>query len=126
MGVAGCPAAKLAHVTDCLFCGIASGRIPATIVHETDDVVAFRDLDPQAPTHVLVIPRAHYPTMGELAAADPVLAAAVLSAAAAVAADEGLGTGFRVVLNTGRDGGQSVGHVHAHLLGGRPMLWPPG
>ena len=113
-------------MSDCLFCAIVAGDIPATIVHETDDVVAFRDISPQAPTHVVVVPRAHHADAAELAAADPALPGRLLAAGAAVPEAEGPSDGYRFVLNTGRDGGQTVFHVHLHVLGGRPMTWPPG
>jgi histidine triad (HIT) family protein len=107
---------------DCLFCRIVAGEIPATVVHETDDTLAFRDIDPKAPTHVLVIPRAHHADVGALATADPALAGRVLAACAAVAEREGLtGDGYRVIFNTGRFGGQDVFHVHGHVVGGRPL-----
>jgi histidine triad (HIT) family protein len=107
---------------DCLFCRISAGEIPATVVHETGTVVAFRDIAPQAPVHVVVIPRAHHPNLAAIAAADPGLASEVLAAAAAVAKAEGLtGDGFRVVFNTGANAGQTVFHVHAHVLGGGPL-----
>ncbi|GAA1512146.1 histidine triad nucleotide-binding protein [Sphaerisporangium rubeum] len=114
-------------MTDCLFCKIVSKNIPATVVHETDRTVAFRDLDPQAPTHVLVIPKGHYENAAALAEADDGLADEVLKAAHAVAVREGVaGDGYRIVFNTGPKAGQTVFHVHAHVLGGRPMTWPPG
>jgi histidine triad (HIT) family protein len=109
----------------CIFCAIASGDIPATVVHQTDRVVAFRDLNPVAPVHVLVIPREHHENVVELSA-DPALSAEVLTVASEVAAAEGVDGGFRLVFNTGPDGGQEVGHVHAHVIGGRKMEWPPG
>lgn len=109
----------------CIFCAIASGEIPATVVHETDRVVAFRDLNPVAPIHVLVIPREHHENVVELAG-DAQLTAEFMQAAAAVARVEGVDGGFRLVFNTGPDGGQEVGHVHAHVIGGRQMEWPPG
>lgn len=109
----------------CIFCAIASGDIPATVVHETDRVVAFRDLKPVAPVHVLVIPRDHHESVLDLAN-DPQLTAEVIDVAAVVARLEGLDSGFRLVFNTGPDGGQEVGHVHAHVIGGRKMQWPPG
>ncbi|WP_020502570.1 histidine triad nucleotide-binding protein [Sciscionella marina] len=112
---------------DCLFCSIVSGDIPATIVHETDEVLAFRDLNPQAPTHVLVIPKAHYANAAELAEAEPSSAASLLTAAKEVAVLEGIAkSGYRLVFNTGKDGQQTVFHVHCHVLGGRAMVWPPG
>ncbi len=109
----------------CIFCAIAGGEIPATVVHETDSVVAFRDLKPVAPVHVLVIPRQHYRNVRELAG-DAETATEVLQAVDAVADAEGLEDGFRVVFNTGGHGGQEVDHVHAHVIGGRQMHWPPG
>jgi histidine triad (HIT) family protein len=113
--------------TDCLFCKIAAGEIPATVVRETSSTLAFRDINPQAPTHVVVITKAHYPDAAALAHADPALAAELLAAAAAVATQEGIvETGYRLVFNTGAGAGQSVFHVHCHVLGGRPLTWPPG
>ena len=113
-------------MTDCLFCRIVAGEIPATTVFSDDHVIAFRDVAPQAPTHLLVIPRDHYDDIVDLSTASPDLAGALMAAAARIAVDEGLTNGFRIVLNTGPDGGQTVHHVHAHVLGGRPMAWPPG
>ncbi|AJZ85583.1 histidine triad nucleotide-binding protein [Streptomyces antimycoticus] len=112
---------------DCLFCKIVSGEVPATVVRETDTTVAFRDINPQAPTHILVIPKVHYPDATSLAAAEPQVAADVLREAGAVAVDEKLvETGYRVVFNTGSGAGQTVFHAHAHVLGGRGLNWPPG
>ncbi|MGC4946136.1 histidine triad nucleotide-binding protein [Streptomyces sp. DT224] len=112
---------------DCLFCKIVAGEIPATLVRETGTTVAFRDINPQAPTHVLVIPRLHYPDAASLAAAEPQVLADVLGEAGQVAADEKIdGTGYRVVFNTGAGAGQTVFHAHAHVLGGRGLEWPPG
>lgn len=111
--------------SDCLFCRIVAGEIPADLVRQTDEVVAFRDIDPQAPTHVLVIPKAHHADIGSLTAVDPGLAGTLMREAALTAADLGL-EAYRLVLNTGASAGQSVFHVHAHVLGGRAMLWPPG
>jgi histidine triad (HIT) family protein len=114
-------------VPDCLFCAIAAGQIPATIVVDGKRAVAFRDLNPQAPTHVLVVPRDHYPNVAALAAAGDGLLDELVAVAREVADADGIeATGYRVVFNTGQDGGQTVGHVHAHVLGGRPMTWPPG
>ena len=119
-------------MSDCLFCRMVSGEIPADVVHRTDRVLAFRDINPQAPTHVLVIPQDHHATAAALAAADPQLLAEVVAAAHAVALQEGLVTedgdepGYRLVTNTGPAAGQSVQHVHLHLLGGRGLGWPPG
>jgi histidine triad (HIT) family protein len=119
-------------VTDCLFCRMVAGEIPADVVHETDRVLAFRDINPQAPTHVLVIPKQHHPTAAALALADPSLLGEVVVEAQAVAEQEGLvadgGTepGYRIVTNTGPQAGQTVHHVHLHVLGGRGLGWPPG
>jgi histidine triad (HIT) family protein len=108
--------------TDCLFCRIVAREIPASIVHETDTTLAFRDISPQAPVHVLVIPKQHHPDVLALARADPRAAADVLASAAAVAEAEGLtADGFRLIVNNGRNAGQEVLHLHAHVLGGRPL-----
>jgi histidine triad (HIT) family protein len=109
---------------DCLFCKIVAGEIPATTVYQDDDTLAFADLDPQAPTHVLVVPKQHFTDMVELSR-DAEAAAAMLNGIRATAEVSGL-TEFRTVLNTGPQAGQSVFHVHAHVLGGRRMHWPPG
>lgn len=112
---------------DCLFCNIVTGELPATVVRESDRAIAFRDINPQAPTHVLVIPKDHYETVAALAAADPQLLSEVVGLAATVAADDGVAdTGYRLVFNTGAGAGQTVFHVHAHVLGGRGLAWPPG
>jgi histidine triad (HIT) family protein len=111
--------------TDCLFCKIVAGDIPADVVHSTDSAVAFRDINPQAPTHVLVIPRSHHANAAELAAAEPQAVAHLVDLAARVAADDGV-EDYRLVFNTGPGVGQTVFHAHLHLLGGRPMTWPPG
>jgi histidine triad (HIT) family protein len=109
----------------CLFCRIANKEIPATIVAETEHCVAFRDIDPQAPVHVLVIPREHVATLGD--ARDPALVGRLALLAAELATKEGIAeTGYRTVINTNADAGQTVFHVHLHLLGGRRMGWPPG
>lgn len=114
-------------MADCLFCAIVAGEIPATKVLETDRILAFRDVNPQAPTHVLVIPKAHYPDVAVLAAADAALLGEVIGAVQQVAAADGVAeTGYRVVFNTGAEAGQTVPHVHGHLLGGRALAWPPG
>jgi histidine triad (HIT) family protein len=113
-------------VTDCLFCRIVAGEIPADVVAETEDTLAFRDINPQAPVHVLVIPKAHHVDIAALAVADPALAGRLAAAAGAVAEQEGVGGAFRLVFNTGAAVGQSVFHVHGHVLGGRPFSWPPG
>ncbi|HEU4349704.1 MAG TPA: histidine triad nucleotide-binding protein [Actinoplanes sp.] len=107
---------------NCLFCRIVAGEISATVVHETDTTLAFRDISPKAPVHVLVIPKEHHPDVVTLARAAPDLASDVLATAAAVAEAEGLlGDGFRVLFNNGRYAGQEVFHVHAHVLGGKPL-----
>jgi histidine triad (HIT) family protein len=112
---------------DCLFCKIVSREVPADIVRESDRILAFRDINPQAPTHVLVIPRDHHPTAAELAARDGDLLAEVVREAHQVAVAEGIEeSGYRVVFNTGPGAGQTVFHVHAHVLGGRGLGWPPG
>lgn len=111
--------------TDCLFCRIARKEIPATIVAEDEHCVAFRDISPQAPTHILVIPREHVASLD--AVSDPMLVGRVLLMAARVARDEGVtASGYRTVLNTNAGAGQTVFHLHAHMLGGRRLLWPPG
>jgi histidine triad (HIT) family protein len=113
--------------TSCIFCRIANGEISARLVHEDDEVVAFHDLNPQAPTHVLVIPRRHVESVGALVKDDAELAGRLLITAAEIARSLRVdGTGYRVVTNVGEDGGQSVAHLHLHLLGGRAMVWPPG
>lgn len=107
---------------DCLFCRIGAGEIPADVVRETDRVLAFHDIAPQAPVHVLVIPKDHHPTIGALAAADPTLAGEVARVADEVAAAEGVAaSGYRLLFNTGPHAGQEVFHVHGHVLGGRPL-----
>ncbi|HEV2891979.1 MAG TPA: HIT domain-containing protein [Frankiaceae bacterium] len=103
---------------DCVFCRLVAGEIPATIVRETGDTVAFRDIAPKAPVHVLVVPRTHHANVADLAAADPALTATLVAEAAEVARAEGIGDGWRLVLNTGASVGQTVFHVHAHVLGG--------
>ncbi|WP_225844662.1 histidine triad nucleotide-binding protein [Streptomyces sp. HPF1205] len=107
---------------DCLFCKIVQGEVPATVVRETRTTVAFRDINPQAPTHVLVIPRVHYSDALSLASAEPAVAADVLREAGEVAAQEKVdATGYRIVFNTGPGAGQTVFHAHAHVLGGRDL-----
>jgi histidine triad (HIT) family protein len=111
---------------ECLFCRIVDGTIPADIVHESPTTIAFRDLAPQAPTHVLIIPRSHYPNAAALAQGEPETAAHLLDAAREIADAEGLLRGYRLVFNTGEQAHQTVFHAHLHLLGGRSMGWPPG
>jgi histidine triad (HIT) family protein len=113
--------------SDCLFCRIAAGDIPADILRSEPEAVAFRDNNPQAPTHVLIIPRKHIPSVTELTDADAPVLATLFTMARDLAREEGLTEGgYRMVVNAGRDAGQSVFHVHLHLLGGRHMTWPPG
>ena len=112
---------------NCIFCRIAEGSIPSTQVYRDDDVIAFRDLNPQAPTHILIIPRRHVSGINTPDAADGPMLAAMVRAANAIAEAEGISeSGFRLVWNVGRNAGQSVFHLHLHLLGGRPLGWPPG
>ena len=111
----------------CLFCRIVGGEIPADVVYETEHVLAFRDIAPKAPVHVLVIPRTHVVSVGDATDADRDVLGDVLVAARVVAEREGIReSGFRTVLNSGADGGQEVFHLHAHVLGGRALTWPPG
>jgi histidine triad (HIT) family protein len=111
---------------DCLFCKIAAGTIPVTRLYEDDQVLAFPDINPQAPVHVLLIPRQHIPSLAQTTVADALLLGHLLATAAEVARQQGLANGYRLVINTGADGGQTVEHLHIHLLGGRHMNWPPG
>lgn len=111
---------------DCLFCKIVSGDVPGDVVHTTERTVAFRDVNPQAPVHVLVVPRDHHPNAAAVAAADPATAAELVQTAAAVATAEGYADDYRLVFNTGADAHQTVFHAHLHLLAGRSFTWPPG
>lgn len=114
-------------MSDSIFGKIARGEIPADIVYEDDDVVAFRDLSPQAPTHILVIPRKPIPTLNDMASEDAELVGKLFLAAARVARQEGIAeSGYRTVVNCNAAAGQTVFHLHLHVLGGRPMQWPPG
>lgn len=118
-------------VADCLFCKIAAGSIPVTRLYEDEHVLAFPDLRPQAPTHILLIPKQHFGSLAQTASEDAPMLGQLLVAAAVVAKQENLdpgasGGGYRLVVNTGADGGQTVQHLHVHLLGGRHMGWPPG
>lgn len=109
----------------CIFCRIAHGEIPAQMVANNKEIVAFRDLNPQAPVHILIVPKKHVGSLDD--AADSDLLGRMMSLAAAIARQEKIAkTGYRTVINTGKDGGQSVDHLHLHLLGGRAMTWPPG
>ncbi len=114
-------------MSDCLFCRIVAGELPAEVVLDSEHALAFRDVNPQAPTHVLVVPKEHHPDTASLAEADPRQLGEVFRTAAAVAKAEGLvEAGYRLVTNTGPHAGQTVHHLHVHVLGGRPMSWPPG
>jgi histidine triad (HIT) family protein len=113
-------------VDDCLFCQIVAGDIPAEVVHTTERTVAFRDINAQAPVHVLVVPREHHTNAAEVAAADPETSAELVRTAAAVAVAEGYADDYRLVFNTGAGAGQTVFHVHLHVLAGRDLGWPPG
>ena len=114
-------------MADCLFCKVIKREIPGSIVYEDDRVLAFNDVNPQAPTHVLVIPKQHIESLNELETEDDQLIGELVRRAAAIAKARGISAGgFRTVFNTNRDGGQTVFHVHLHLLGGRGMAWPPG
>ena len=114
-------------MSDCLFCKIINRQIPASIVYEDQRVLAFNDINPQAPTHVLVIPRRHIVSLNEMSVEDDQLIGELVRRAAAIAKERGLSAGgYRAVFNTNRDAGQTVFHVHLHLLGGRSMTWPPG
>ena len=113
--------------TDCLFCRIAAGSIPSERLHEDELVVAFRDIAPRAPTHILLIPRRHIASAAELTEADGPLLGRLFGVAADLARSEGIADGgYRLVSNVGRWGGQTVDHLHVHLMGGRPFDWPPG
>ena len=118
---------KIFRVADCLFCSIAAGDIPATRVLESPRTIAFQDINPQAPVHVLVIPKEHYQNLAAVAEAGDGLLDEIAAQAALVASNSGVAdSGYRVVFNTGDQAGQTVRHVHAHVLGGRPLDWPPG
>jgi histidine triad (HIT) family protein len=113
-------------MNDCIFCRIAAGEIPSDTVYQDEHLVAFRDLNPQAPVHILIIPRAHLASLGEAGGEHGELLGRILLAAGEIARAEGIGDQFRVVNNCGESAGQTVFHLHFHLLGGRDMNWPPG
>lgn len=113
-------------MADCLFCGIVAGEVDATVVAESDAALAFRDINPAAPTHVLVIPKRHVASVAEMGSGDADLLGSVFEMIRQVASDAGIEGGFRVVTNVGADAGQSVHHLHFHVIGGRGMSWPPG
>ena len=111
---------------NCLFCKIIEGTIPSTRVYEDDECIAFADINPQAPSHVLLVPRKHIGSLAEATGEDTTLLGHLLATAADIARQRGLAKGYRVVINNGSDGGQTVDHLHLHLLGGRHLTWPPG
>jgi histidine triad (HIT) family protein len=114
-------------MAECLFCRIVKHEVPASIVHEDDRVLAFNDINPQAPTHVLVVPRKHIATLNDLGPQDDGIVGELVRRAAAIAAERGIAaSGYRVVFNTNREAGQTVFHIHLHLIGGRSLGWPPG
>jgi len=113
-------------LSDCLFCRIAAGAVDADVVHSSDGVMAFRDVNPQAPTHLLVIPREHVASVADLTASHEEVLVEVFEVIRSLAVREALDGGYRVVTNVGADAGQSVDHLHFHLLGGRALGWPPG
>jgi histidine triad (HIT) family protein len=111
---------------DCLFCKIASGTIPITRLYEDEQILAFPDINPQAPVHILIIPKQHFASLAKTNADDSPLLGHLLASTAKIAEQQNLANGYRIVINTGPDGGQTVDHLHLHLLGGRHMGWPPG
>jgi len=114
-------------MAECLFCKIINGEIPAAIVYKDDRIVAFNDVNPQGPTHILLVPRAHIGTLNDLSPKDDAILGELVRRAAAIANERGIAAGgYRTVFNTNRDAGQTVFHIHLHLIGGRPMHWPPG
>ncbi len=114
-------------MADCIFCKIADGQVKSDIIHQDEQMVAFRDINPQAPTHIVLIPREHIPSLNDLVPGHERIVGYIVLVAARIAADEGLSEqGYRVVANCGPDAGQSVDHIHFHLLGGRRLGWPPG
>jgi histidine triad (HIT) family protein len=111
---------------DCIFCKIAAGTIPSKKVREDKQIFAFHDIDPRAPTHILIIPKKHLASLAHAEPGDEALLGRLLSTAVEIAREQGLEKGYRVVISTGPEGGQTVDHLHVHLMGGRPMHWPPG
>jgi histidine triad (HIT) family protein len=111
---------------DCIFCKIIAGTIPSKKIFEDEQLYAFADIDPKAPVHLLIVPKKHIGSLADATAEDQALLGKLLAAAAEIARTQSLGNGYRTVINTGPDGGQTVDHLHLHLLGGRPMHWPPG
>jgi histidine triad (HIT) family protein len=110
----------------CIFCKIVEGQIPSTAIHQDELIYAFADIDPKAPVHILIVPREHLSSLDEADANKRALLGHLMITAADIARQKGLGEGYRVVVNTGKNGGQSVDHLHLHLLGGRQLSWPPG
>lgn len=110
----------------CLFCKIVDGSIPSTAIYQDEQCYAFADIHPQAPVHILVVPRTHIASLAETGSGDAAMLGHLLGVAAEIAREKALSAGYRVVMNTGVDGGQTVGHLHLHLLGGRGLTWPPG
>ena len=120
-------ALELCPMADCLFCKIIERKIPSTVVYEDERVLAFNDIDPQAPTHVLIVPKRHVPTLNDIGTEDDQLLGELVRRAAMIAKERGFSeVGYRTIFNTNRGAGQSVFHIHLHLLGGRPFAWPPG
>lgn len=113
-------------MSDCLFCKIAAGEIPADKLYDDDDVLAFRDISPQAPQHFLVVPKKHIVNLSDMEEGDDKLVGKMMRVAAQVAEENGVEKGYRTIINNGKDAGQVVFHLHMHVLGGRPMGWPPG
>ena len=111
---------------DCLFCKIIAGEIPSTKVYEDDMVYAFKDIDPQAPFHAVIVPKEHIVSAADITTENSIFVAKIFEAASVIAREQGLDNGFRIVTNCGNDGGQTVGHLHFHMLGGRLLAWPPG
>jgi histidine triad (HIT) family protein len=116
----------MATTPDCLFCKIAAGVIPVTRLYEDDSVLAFPDINPQAPVHILIIPKRHFASLAQISSTETELLGELLLAVSNIAHQQKLDNGFRTVINTGTEGGQTVDHLHLHLLGGRQMHWPPG
>ena len=112
--------------SDCLFCKIIAGTIPANRLYEDEFCVGFPDIDPKAPTHLLIVPKVHIASLAKVNGEQTLLIGQLMTAAKEIARSQKLNRGYRIVVNTGEDGGQTVNHLHLHLLGGRPMLWPPG
>jgi histidine triad (HIT) family protein len=112
--------------TECIFCKIAAKQIPAKLIYDDSEVFAFDDIGPQAPTHLLICPRKHIESLGATTEADAAILGKLLTVAVKLGRERNLTNGYRTVINNGEHGGQSVAHLHVHLLGGRPMRWPPG